>query len=574
MQSPVEIIKEKLSIVDVISSYTTVVQAGKNYKARCPFHNEKTPSFFISPDRGSYYCFGCGAKGDIFSFVEKFEGTDFFGSLKLLAARAGVSLSDRPSPDGGDEKERYYALMEEATIFYESALILNKEPRAYIRDRGLTEETIQSFRVGYAPEGWRSVSDHLLSKGYTKDEMEKVGLIKISATGFYDRFRSRIMFPISDSSGRVIAFSGRIFGVPKGDKQIEEAKYINSPDSPLYNKSHVLFGIHKAKTAIRTRGYSIIVEGQMDLLLSHQASFTNTVAVSGTAFADTTETSEAKINNLGLVRRLSPNIIFAFDGDEAGIRAAHRASLIALSLDMQVKIALLPEGKDPADIIRENPENWKDSIKNARNIVTFTLDRICMKTSDIRLRGARVREDIFPLLSMVTSAIERSAYMTEIHTKTGIGEKALLEDFVVYEKAHPVASQAAVSEKTHTPERSRRDVLEQRFCGILFWYHDDMPPAFTKRIDLFKVCIGEGEYTRIIELHDPYRDTLVFEAERWYGGKTEKIARELDEILLNLEEELLNEQKQNIQPLDTEDKLITFKRISQRIEEIKKTRSL
>jgi len=210
MNSPVQKIKERLSIVDVISSYMKVEKAGKNYKVKCPFHNEKTPSFFISPERGSYYCFGCSAKGDIFSFVEHFEGTNFLGALKILAERAGVELSSYRS-EQKDKTAIFYEIMEEATAYYERMFVDNKEARSYLLNRGLNDSTIQSFRIGYAPESWTAVYEYLTKKGYRKEDIEIVGLIKKKDDRFYDRFRGRIMFPINDSSGRVIAFSGRIF---------------------------------------------------------------------------------------------------------------------------------------------------------------------------------------------------------------------------------------------------------------------------------------------------------------------------------------------------------------------------
>jgi DNA primase len=569
MNSPVDKIKEKLSIVDVISSYLTVEQSGKNYKAKCPFHNEKTPSFYISPDRGSYYCFGCGAKGDIFSFVQHFEGTDFLGSLKLLAARAGVPL-ERGSYSGEsrDEKERLYDIMEEATKFFEAAFAKEPAARTYLRERGLSDITIGVFRIGFAPDNWRSVSDHLIKKGYKKEDIETVGLIKSSDQGFYDRFRGRILFPISDSSGRVIAFSGRIFGKPDS----EEAKYLNSPDTPLFNKSNVLFGIDRAKTAIRTRGYTIIVEGQMDLLMSHQAGFTNTVAVSGTAFADHTSDTESRINNLGLIRRLSPNIIFAFDGDSAGIRAAGRAAMIALSLDMQVKIAQLPLGKDPADIILENNDAWKEIIKNSTNIVSFHIDRINASTTDLRRRGKEIREVVFPFLSMVKSAIERSAYISEIYSKTGIAERAVIEDFEMYERTHPTNVLPVTDSQKHTPQiSSRREHLEKRLFGIIFWQKD--VPEIQAQYTVFQGNIGTETAQAIISAHEPFRDSLAFEAEMWYGGKIDALMRDVGEIMLSLEEEILQEQKLSLQPLDTQEKLIQFNTISKRIEEIKSKRS-
>ena len=197
--SSVEKIKERLSIVDVVSSYLTLTQIGGNFKAKCPFHNEKTPSFFVSPDRGSYYCFGCGAKGDIFSFVEHFEGTDFRGALKLLAEKAGVTLENNFSNRERDNKEPLYKIMDEAATYFENIFNSEKAPLEYLKNRGITSQSIQSFRIGYAPALWQSVSTYLIEKGFKRDDIEKVGLIKIKEDGsYYDRFRSRIIFPISD----------------------------------------------------------------------------------------------------------------------------------------------------------------------------------------------------------------------------------------------------------------------------------------------------------------------------------------------------------------------------------------
>ncbi len=611
MNSPKDTIKDKLSIVDVISTYLPVIESGKNYKARCPFHNEKTPSFFISPDRGTYYCFGCGEKGDIFSFVEKFEGTDFMGALKLLADRAGVPLVfDRNSGQSKDDKERWLSCMEDATSFYENNLANYPEARAYLLSRGLSNETIAQFRIGYAKDEWRSVSDYLIKKGYSKKDLETVGLIKIKESGgnsegennSYDRFRSRIMFPISDSSGRVIAFSGRIFGrddqparsvtgVAGGGKEIVEAKYINSPDSPLFNKSNVLFGIDKAKAAIRTRGYSIIVEGQMDLIMSHQAGFNNTVAVSGTALADSIveskerENSTDKINNLGLIRRLSQNVIFAYDGDSAGIRAASRSAKIALSLDMQVKVAVLPEGQDPADIIRESSDTWKEIVKGSVNIVSFHIDRICKSTNDLRIRGRQIKEVVFPFIAMVSSAIERSAYINEVHTKTGIATEALIEDFKVYTKNTGVTdgSRGVESSAKQTVSESRRSTIEKKLFGILFWHSKSAENQDVHYLE-FKERVGNTEFERMHALYEPFSDTLAFQAETWYNSDIKAPIRDIPEILLSLEEEVLNERKLALLadinhkengPRDgsLEPVLLEYQKVIQRIQDIKSKRS-
>src|SRR3989344_6165023 len=333
INSPIEKIKESLSISDVISSYIKIDQVGSNFKAKCPFHNEKTPSFFISPARGTYYCFGCGAKGDMINFVQEFEGLDFIGALKILASRAGVDISYE-SKDIKDERERLYRIMEDAVLFFEKNLTLYPEARNYLENRGLKNETINDFRIGYARNEWRLLSDFLRQKGYTEVEIEKAGLgkksEKVNTKGqsiFYDRFRSRIMFPIFDSSGRTIALSGRIFPeVSTKDDENAPAKYLNSPDTVLFNKSNVLYGIDKAKGEIRRLDYTIMVEGQMDLILSHQIGCKNTVALSGTGFSENLSSKENIVNNFGIIKRLSNNIMFAFDSDKAGIKASDRAS--------------------------------------------------------------------------------------------------------------------------------------------------------------------------------------------------------------------------------------------------------
>jgi DNA primase len=273
----VEEIKARIPIEELIGSYIKVEKSGRSLKARCPFHNEKTPSFFISPERGGYYCFGCGAKGDIFSFVEQFEGLDFKGALKVLAERAGVSLAFDQKTDG--ERDQLFKITEEAAKYFEEQFSKSKEAQDYVKSRGIKPETRQSFRIGWAPDGWQNLLNHLKKKSWTESLIEKAGFIKKSEKNdesegrsqtsanarYYDRFRGRIMFPITDSSGRVVAFTGRIL-----HDDGKSAKYLNSPETPIFTKSQILFGLDKAKSEIKRLNYSILVEGQMDLVLSHQ----------------------------------------------------------------------------------------------------------------------------------------------------------------------------------------------------------------------------------------------------------------------------------------------------------------
>src|ERR1700733_2299987 len=276
----VQQIKDRLSIVDVVSQYVKLDRAGSTLRARCPFHSEKTPSFFVSAERGTFHCFGCGEGGDIFTFVEKIEGLDFKGALKVLADKAGVEIVyERGGKEKKDERERLFELMEVTTIFYTSKL--SDAAKKYLTDRGLKEATIKEFRLGFADSGWTDATDYLKKKGFSDKEIVEAGVGKKGDRSTLDKFRNRIMFPIADSAGRVIGFSGRIFGE---NASPEAPKYLNSPETPLFHKSRILYGFDKAKLSMRKLGCAVLVEGQMDLLASHQAGWANTVAVSGTAF--------------------------------------------------------------------------------------------------------------------------------------------------------------------------------------------------------------------------------------------------------------------------------------------------
>jgi DNA primase len=556
MSTTVEKIKEKLTIEEVVTSYIKVERAGKNLKARCPFHNEKTPSFYISPDRGSYYCFGCGAKGDIFTFVEQFEGLDFMGAMKLLADRAGVPIV-LEKPEHASEKERLYAIMEHATKFFEENLKNNKVAYDYIKSRGIKDETIKSFRIGYAQNDWRALYNHLKSKKYSDSDIEKAGLAKrkepeyqdyknnkpTNETTPYDRFRGRVMFPISDSSGRVIAFSGRII-VDDG----KSAKYLNSPDTPLYTKSTVLYGIDKAKQDIRIKNYSIMVEGQMDLVLSHQAGVRNTVAVSGTALSDTIFSKENIVNNLGIVRRLSQNIILAFDSDSAGRKAALRSAKIALSIGMDVKIADLPDGKDPADLVRDDVEQWKNVLRKSKHVVEFELDAVMRDIEQAKLDSRKIptaiRTHILPFIASISGAMEKSHFIKLISERTGLSESSITEDLIKIEKENQIKekeeSKTNISKKEEIKKNdlSHLDMVTRRLYGIIFYIEKnsliDKDIDIKSQMDFIKNLVGEEKYKSLSDLHMLIKDDLLTEAEVLYSSN-KSLKKEFDELILNFE---------------------------------------
>src|SRR3989344_688913 len=288
MPTPVEQVKERLNIADVISSYLPLVKAGVNLKGRCPFHNEKTASFFVSPTRQSFHCFGCNKGGDVITFVQEIEGLEFIAALKLLAERAGLKLELKAGGDTGDNKEKdeIKRALSGAAAFYERKLADHPEAKKYLIERGVSEASIARFRLGFAPLGWRHVFDELSGAGFSTAILEKAGLVvrKSGEDKVYDRFRGRIMFPLADAAGQIVGFSGRLFDPEQA--RSEEAKYLNSPQTVLYDKSRLLYGLDLAKLPIRREGRAVLVEGQMDLVLAHQAGLDNAVAVSGPARTD------------------------------------------------------------------------------------------------------------------------------------------------------------------------------------------------------------------------------------------------------------------------------------------------
>lgn len=522
MTDSVEKIKDRLGIAEVVGSYIKLQKAGKNLRARCPFHNEKTPSFFVSPDRGSFYCFGCGVKGDIFSFVEQMEGLDFKGALKLLAERAGVKLEYQRGNLSADKAGRdiIFQILEEATRYFESHLKLNDEAKSYLQRRGLTEKTGVAFRLGFAPDEWRSLLAHLKSKKFSENELEKAGLIKKGETGgnYYDRFRGRIIFPISDSAGRIVGFSGRLL-----KNETDQAKYLNSPETELFAKSRILYGLDRAKTEIRRLDFAVLVEGQMDLLMSHQAGVANTVASSGTALTE---------QHLDLLKRFSNRLLLVFDPDEAGFKAALRGAGLALARGLEVKVAALPEGLDPADLVLKNPADWKNALKNAVFLIDFLLARILNKGYDKRQLAKAVERDILPYIASLKSRIEQSHYISEIADKAVIKENALWEEL---RQTKPVigTTESKIKEQAAKEKITKQELLERRLFGVLFAEKD-------KKLENGLAAIfGETEFKIKLEFWRPFREEIIFEAEANLGGEISE--REINELLIGLKNEKLRE---------------------------------
>jgi len=525
MSTPVEKIKERLNIVDLLGTYIKLEKAGKNMKACCPFHNEKTPSFFVSPERDSYYCFGCNAKGDIFTFVQEFEGLDFFGALKLLAERTGVELV-RENIGMKNEKEAIFNALEAATQFFESNLPKSQSAIKYLEKRGLTEKTIKDWRIGFVADDWRTLYDYLSARKFSDSEIEQAGLIKRNEKSFYDRFRGRIMFPIRDSAGRVVGFSGRI--LPEADDG-KAAKYLNSPETAVFNKSRLLYGFDLAKLAIKKLDYSVIVEGQMDIIMCHQAGFQNVVATSGTALTP---------EHLVLLKRISNRVIMAFDADKAGFNAATKAWQLALSLGMEVKIAEFKDGKDPAEVILNDKEKFKEALKDSMHIVDFYLAKILSEKLDERKTGAEVREKILPFLVLIESNIEKSHWVKKINEKTGIKEDAIWEDLKKIKIEPGVAGvETKVGNFNDAVVIGRIDSIERRVIGVINWQEKDSDKVIDleKTKEKVKEIIGEENFKKWENVPEQILNEATFEAEQYYDKKRIQVV--LDELLMELEKE-------------------------------------
>ncbi len=519
MDSDVEKIKEKLSIVDVVGGYVTLQRAGANFRARCPFHKEKTPSFMVSPERGTYMCFGCNERGDIFSFVQKMDGVDFPTALKQLAERAGVELTRRSAPhetrEHKEKEERLKEVCEAATLFFIEQLKKRKDVLDYVHERGATPETIESWRIGYAPASWRDLCDHLEAKGITKQDIVDAGLAARSQKDegsdarVYDRFRGRIMFPISDLSGHVVAFSGRFFEKMKDSKDDgEPAKYVNSPETDLFKKSKILYGLDKAKGFIRKADCILLVEGQFDVVLSHQSGLPFAVAVSGTALTH---------EHLNLLSRFSKRLVLALDNDSAGLRAGLRSAAMAYAAGFDVKIPTIVGGKDPADMAKENPEHLRDAVRKSVTAVEFFLEALRPQARDERSYKQLVELQVLPLIAALQSKIDQEHFIAVVANKIGVSNDAVRLE--VAKRPAPAAAEEGVAAPA-VPELSI-DQMERAGAMLIFYCDEDeniqakLKDLLGARYDMIKEKYGgEAERFRfdfetLGEERDVVRDALL-----------------------------------------------------------------
>lgn len=474
-----EEIKNRLNIVEVVQSYVRLDKAGNYWKAPCPFHQERTPSFVVNEERNMWHCFGCNKGGDAFAFIMEIENINFREALELLADRAGVEIPRYNQEQYKEEKslkEKLGEILELATKFYEKQLWEGEGKRValpYLQKRGLSDESIRTFRLGYAPEGWSHVTDFLTKKGFTQYELENAGLNlkKSGSSTGYDRFRDRIMFPIENSFGKVIGYSARV--TPGSDDS--QGKYINTPETPLYHKSDVLYGIAHAKGSMKEKNEAILVEGNMDVIALHQAGFTQTVAVSGTALTQ---------EQLRILKRYSDTLKLFFDMDAAGQKAARKSTELALQGEFQVSMVTLPSGKDAADVAQEDIGLLTKSVEGAKEALEVFLEKFLIENdSSTGVGKKKVMEDFAVLIGNIQSHVVREHWIHILAQKLNVSESSLREDIQQILKASNHTSAAAPIIEA---PKTRAEILREEYIALLISLPGSWAEESVKKSDAFK----------------------------------------------------------------------------------------
>ena len=514
---PKDQIKETLSITDVVSTYVRLEKSGAQFRARCPFHNERTPSFYVSPERKSFHCFGCQAHGDIFTFVEKIENIPFFEALKILADRAGISLKDT---ERNKEESRLISLLKDATEHFEKNLRNSPEAKQYLLERGLTDDTIQTFHIGYAKNEWRDLFILLASKGYQPEEMEASGVMIKTEKGYYDRFRGRIMFPIRNVSGATVGYSGRILPAFV-DPSVAQGKYVNTPETALYHKSKILFGYDTAKKDMAHSKSVVVVEGQMDLCMSYQAGVYNTVAVSGTAFTD---------EHIHLIKRFCDTVILSFDADQAGQSALKKTAQLCLLGGLDVYVIVDMGTKDPADLIREHPASWRTCVEKRKHVVEVVLDHVLEGETDTRLQGRRIVADVLPFIRAIQSPVDRAHFVKVVSDRSGIPQATLLEELASKEILSPQTATVATTPSVPPKERLTRELIA--FATL---YQKSEDPLFVE------LTIDTGSFPEPIIQEEMFRleEKLIGNTDSYFTDLIRSYKKELHkEELVALQEQV------------------------------------
>lgn len=537
-------IKDRLNVADVIGGYITTRKSGANFKAVCPFHNEKSPSLMISPQKQIWHCFGCGEGGDVFGFVMRYENVEFKEALKILAAKAGVKLPEyRPqNPQEQSEKELLFRINNFAARFYHELLLKDKRGSGaleYLIRRGLTEGTIKKWQIGFAPDDFHVLEQALAQKKVSIQDLVKAGVSAKNERGqVYDRFRGRVTFPIYDINGETVGFSARIL-----QDDGKSAKYVNSPETVIYNKSNVLFGLNFAKNAIRKGDEAVVVEGQMDCIAAHQAGFENVVASSGTALTS---------QQLGLLARLTKNLKFCFDADTAGQAASQRAGELALKQGFRLKVIVLDKVKDPDELIKRSPGLWQKAVAEAQWFLDWQMDFAVKNfSSDLVEQKHFLSQNVVPLLSFVSDPLEQDHYLRRMMDKFNISERTIRDQIKKFSGGKTDAARPAQASPA-----AKANVLEKEILGGMLLYGEfadsvrqNLSPADFSDLEVRQLAEqawqGQGELVN----QDSVAKEAVFMVEslvETLDGRMDQLKRHLEKSLAMLKVQSIKNKQQEV----------------------------
>jgi DNA primase len=498
-----ELIKQKINIVDLIQEYLPLKKSGVNFKAPCPFHQEKTPSFVVSPERGIWHCFGCAKGGDHFKFLMEKEGMDFSEALEFLAKKAGVTLK-RQKSEGKDKRQSLYEVNQKAAQFFNYILTkhnLGKKALEYLHQRGVTDETIAQFNLGYAPNSWESLTRFLKSRKFTIEEMVEAGLCVSSKSGGYDRFRGRVMFPLVNVKGQTCGFAGRILG--QG-----EPKYVNTPMTPVFDKSNFLFGLNLAKGEIRQKNQIILVEGLMDMVMSYQSGAKNVVATQGTAL-----TSE----HIEMLKKYTDTVLLCFDKDLAGDAASRRGIELSDQAGLNIKVVQIKEGKDPADMALKDPLLWQKAVEEAEPIYDYYLRSVGLRYKAETADGKRrIAQELMPIWAKISDSFTQEHYIQKLAALLSMEESILRKE--IQKAKYPAAPKfegVLTKPETLKTAKSRQEMLEEYLLALLF-----KAPADLTYVPQFPETIFMGEiYRSIYVLLVLYLDAIAFKTSAFNIGE-------------------------------------------------------
>lgn len=475
--STIDEVKQKTDIVDIISQDVRLTKSGKTMRGLCPFHTEKHPSFFVYPDQQSWHCFGCNKGGDVFSFIMKKQGIEFGEALRFLAERAGITITSKSEPETDKkERERLHQLNLAVAQYFHNLLLNSptaEKARNHLSGRGISTKAITDFQLGYSLNSWDALRQYLSERGYSENELLSAGLISQAEGGkTHDRFRNRLMFPIADNKGRTIGFGARAL-----DDSIP--KYLNSSQTPVFDKSSILYGIDKAAAAIRQKDMAVIVEGYMDAITAHQSGFINVVASMGTSITE---------KQVSILKNLSKNITLALDADVAGEEAMLRCVIYENSLDTEIKVVILPSGKDPDDVIKQDAKIWQHMLDEALPIIDYTFKKV---TSGFDLTAAKGKaaavDKLLPIISEIKNEVRRAHYLQKLAQLVKVNEQSMEATLGRMKRAQS-RRQLQQPEKPTTAGQALRPLLSspiEEYClALLLQHHElkaisqELPPEY------------------------------------------------------------------------------------------------